>query len=564
MDTCTYRPHRSLRKLIVIIILGMMFLNKGISQVSNAPKPFSNTYLLKNCHVVPQPGKIMMNQNVLIRNGLIQEVGTNIKTPFDATIIDADSMYVYAGFIDGYSHTGIVKVEVKEPDKKENNNLNEYEAIGVTPHLHAKDKFVSTDKSVSNLRNIGVTISHVIPRGGMISGKSDIIALGDKHVETQILRSGVAQHFHLKTASGQFPSTIIGVISKFQEIYKNAALAGQYHLSYNLNPNGMPRPNYPQALTEFYPCTQGQMPIIVPASQTKDIHRMLDLQKKLNFKIILANVQQAWHMTDEITKSNAGLLLSLDLPEWKKDTTKNDTTKIVDIAHQKFNILKDSTLALHYQQAAMLEKAGVEFGFAFEGAKADKVLENIRTMVEQGLSQEAALKALTTYPSKLLDIDNRVGTVETGKMAHLVVFDKSMFEKTAQIKYVFVDGEPFKMEAQSKKKASEIKDNKYLGEWSYKIEMMGNQRGGKLNIKNEANTYVVEITSDDTPDKLVAKDVFVEGNKMEFSTTMHLGQEINLEYNLTLEKNSFKGSVTVGDFGSFPIKGQLVKGPDFN
>ncbi len=550
--------------LSLFIVFSSMSSFYTFSQVSNAPKPFSNTYLLKNCQVVPHPGRILLNQNILIKDGLIQDVGTNFKIPFDAKVIDADNMYVYSGFIDGYSHTGIAKVETKETDKKENINLNEYEAIGVTPHVYAKDKFVSSDKSVAALRNIGVTVAHVIPIGGMLSGKSDIITLGEKHAQTQVIKSGVAQHFHLKTASGQFPSTIIGVMSKFQEIYQNAANAGQYQQTYNQNPNAMPRPNFPNALAELYPCTQGLMPIIAPAAQTKDIHRMLDLQKKLNFKIILTHVQQSWHMIDEIKKSKAGLFLSLDLPEWKKDTTQNDKKKYIDISNQVFEAKKDSMLAMHYQQAGMLEKAGIEFGFSFEGAKPDKVLGQIRTMVDQGLSQEAALKALTTSPAKLLSIDKVVGTVEKGKLAHLVLLDKPMFDEKATIKYVFVDGDPFKMEGKTQKKATEIKDNKYLGEWSYSIEIMGSERGGKLDIKNESNTYVVEMTSDDSPDKLVAKDVSLEDNKMVFSTTMDMGQEVQLEFNLTFDKDSFTGTVNVGEFGSFPLKGQLVKGPDFN
>lgn len=533
-------------------------------QVSNEPKLFTKTYVLKNCHIVPQPGQIIFNQNILIKEGVIQEIGTNFRIPFDAVSVAADSLYVYAGFIDGYSHTGIPEPEKKEGEQKAKSEENEYSSIGVTPHLYAKEFFKPTEKSVTDLRSVGVLMSHVVPRGGMLSGKSDVIVLGQKHAEISTLKSGFAQHFQLIPAKGSFPSTIIGVMTKFQEIHTNAAWAGKHILAYEDNPYGMHRPNYHQALIELYPNTTGDLGYIIPATHTKDIHRVLDLQKKMNFKLILANVKQGWHMIPAIKSSQAGLFLSLDLPELKKP--KADSIKIVEKIIEKekkeYYLKKDSILIMFHQQGALFEKEGVEFGFSFHEVKTDKILSNIRSMVANGLSQETALKALTTYPAKILGVDKSVGTIEKGKLAYLALFDKPLFDEKANLRYIFVDGEPFKYDDKQKKSVPTTLQKRYKGIWSYIIEGAESQRIGKMEISFEDNNCKITIKRADSEEIIEAKEVNFEDNVLQFNTVIHEGELINYNFKLSFDRDSFTGNVVIANQGSYSMTGKLIKNPD--
>lgn len=543
----------------------VMFLSVNISaQVSNAPRPVSNTYLLKNCHVVPAPGRLLHNQNILIQQGVIKEVGTDFKVPFDAMTINADSLYVYAGFIDGYSHTGIAKPDKKDMPKKEKPDDHPFDAMGVTPHLTAQTFFKSADKTVSELRRAGVTVSHIAPRGGMLSGKTDVIILGQKHAESLTIRSSVAQHFQLVPASGTFPSTIIGVMAQFQDIYTNASLAGKYMDMYDKNPAGLVRPAYHNAYAELYPTTTGSMPYVIPANHTRDIYRILDLQQKMKFKLILADVKQGWHVIEQLKTSDHGLFLSLDLPDIKKEKKDSTNQSVLSAMRDEeaFYQKKDSVLLMYHRQASLFEKEGIEFGFSFHEVKPDKVGDHIRSMISHGLTHETALKALTTYPAKCLGIDKSVGTVEKGKLAHLVVFDKPFYDDKAQVKYVFVDGEMHTYEQKTQKKAESNEVNPYLGNWSYSIDIPGDTRRGTMDLYIKDNVVTVRMTGDDSSYSSESDDVVLDGNSMTFSIVVSIGQDIRLDYRLTFEKESFTGQVDVENFGTYAVSGTKFSKPD--
>lgn len=548
----------------VWICLTWMILSLPLgAQVSNAPKVLSTTYLLKNCFIVPSPGKLLKNQNILIKDGLIQEVGAEFRTPFDAIVVQADSLYVYAGFIDGYSHTGIARPDKKDNSKKETND-HPYHMMGITPHMSAQNFFRSDDKGVAENRRAGVTMAHVVPRGGMLSGKTDVILLGQKHAESMTVKAGFAQHFQLVPASGTFPSTFIGVLSQFQDVFQNAALAGKHTEMYKENPEGMVRPDYHNALIELFPTTTRDMPYIVPASHTRDIFRILDLQKKLKFKLILANVKQGWQVVDDLKDAGHGVLLSLELPEIKsgnRDSLVRDSSSWVN-DEQLFYTKKDSILLMYHRQAHLFEKAGIEFGFSFVDVKADKISDHIRSMIKHGLTPEGALKSLTTYPARLFGLEKLVGSVEKGKLAHLVVFNKPFHEDEAQLKYVFLDGDMYKYDQKEKKQKESYSVKKYLGSWSYSIDIPGDPRKGMMDIYNENNVYHVRMTGDDGSYAAVSKDMVLEGKLMSFSMVINMGQDIRLDYRLNMEKESFKGQVDIENIGTYSISGTKVSTPD--
>ena len=108
-------------KRFIFILSCLVYCFAGIltikAQNSDTPKPLSNTHYIKNCFLVKQPGVILSGQNIIVKDGFISDIGPNLKIPYDAQILLADSMYVYAGFIDAYSNTGITKTKKKDRHK---------------------------------------------------------------------------------------------------------------------------------------------------------------------------------------------------------------------------------------------------------------------------------------------------------------------------------------------------------------------------------------------------------------------------------------------------------------
>jgi hypothetical protein len=589
-----------LREKLAIFLLMVCSLPIAVSaQNSDEPAEVSRTFYLKNCTVVRQPGMQLTGQNVIIRNGLIEDIGPTLKVPFDAQVLNTDSMFVYAGFIDAYSNTGIPKPENKERPKVSDPDNPPMDVAGITPQMAAMDAFKPSDKSVVDMRAAGFTMSHIAPRGLMLPGRSSLMSLGEGEADRLTVKKTVGQTGQFAYTRGVYPSTVIAVISKFRELYKNAAIAGAHEEQYKINPAGLQRPNYSKELTALYPLTKKQEPMFFNAPKVKDLHRALALKDELGFNIVLAEVKQGWTLADRIAKSATGILLSLELPEAEKkaeskdkkeddkDKVKNAESEVKDEKpkedktedkpaekpevkspeQEAFDAKKEQAYKDYLSQAAEFEKKAIPFGFSYLDVKPGDIKKNIRKMMDHGLSEKAALAALTTYPASLLGVSNIAGTVEKGKIANLILTDKSYFDEKSAIKFIFVDGVKYEFAEKAKKKKSE--DSKedsgnLAGTWSYEVEVPGQSQEGKMKVRSEGGSYKILVANESDPGaEREATDVLVDGNSLSFSLNIDMNNiPLKLEFDLKLENKTFKGSVAVGQFGSFPVKGELIDGPN--
>jgi imidazolonepropionase-like amidohydrolase len=570
-----------LKTFTVFVCIAISMPAEIKAQNSDTPKPLSQTYYLKNCFVVKQPGVVLSGQNVVIKDAFITEVGQNLKIPFDAQVVQSDSMYVYAGFIDAYSNTGIVKPENKERSKVQNPGNPPNDIAGITPQNTATETFKSSEKSVADMRAAGFCISHVVPRGMMLPGQSGIFLLGEGANDKMVLKSPVAQNFQFEAGRGVYPSTSIAVIAKWRELYKNASIAGQHEEKFRLNPAGLSRPDYTKELVALYPVTNKKLPLYVVARQTKDVHKAISLKEEQGFDLVLTEVKQGWHYKDKIKKSNIPVLLSSELPEDDKKEVKKDdkgeekkdtvTTNIVKKEEKKdpnperdaFDLKRQESLKQYNAQAGVFEKEGIKFGFSYLNVKSGDIKKNLRKMIENGLSENAALSALTIHPAQILGISQLAGTVEKGKVANLVVTDKPYFDEKSTIKYVFVDGQKYDYTEKPKKadnKPSEA--GKLVGVWTYTVEIPGSTQRGKINIKKSGGEYKITVVDDSTPnDEDTASDININGNNITFYIMADMGQPVKVDFDLNFDTKSYKGSISVAQFGNFPIKGEFESDP---
>ena len=194
--------------------------------------------------------------------------------------------------------------------------------------------------------------------------------------------------------------------------------------------------------------------------------------------------------------------------------------------------------------------------------------KTMQTMIENGLDKNAALNALTIQPAKLLGIDHYCGTLEAGKMANLIVSNKPVFEKDAAIKYMIVEGNLYEYEIKEKKKPSGKENHAPAetleGMWSYTIEVPDQSREGTFEFFNINGGWEGTITSTEiTSGNAALKDIVVEGDKVSFSFDMDLGgQEVELEFDLTLKGDALDGSVSVGELGTYNITSTRTSKPN--
>lgn len=190
-------------------------------------------------------------------------------------------------------------------------------------------------------------------------------------------------------------------------------------------------------------------------------------------------------------------------------------------------------------------------------------------MMDNGLTSDQTLSALTTQPAKLLGIEKNCGTIDVGKMANVIVSNKPLFEKDAAIRYMIVEGNLYEYEVKEKKKNSGKESPSVLaviaGTWSYVIETPDQKREGTLDFTDHDGTITGKITSSDiTSGNNELESITLDGNTVSFIFDFDMGgQLVSLEFNLKLNGETFDGSVSVGEFGSFPLTGQRISKPKY-
>jgi len=502
---------------------------------------------------------------VIIRNGIIQNVGKNLTIPADAVVIKADSMYVYAGFIDGYSRVGVIKPK-EEPNRerpKDPGNPEPAQA-GITPQNDVRTSLNPAEKSVEDLRALGFTTAQVVPYGGMLPGSAAIIQLGGASSNDMVLSGNSSFYSELTPAQRVYPNTVIGVMSKYRELYRQAAQAKSYENMYASNRAGLERPVSDKILEAFYPVIDKRVPVLFKAERNLDINRITLLQKDLGFNVVLGDVKEGWDMVNKIKAANAKVFLSLDLPEAvkeeKRDEKKEESKKPVDAEKEALEKRKAEAIAQYTAQASVFQKTGITFGFSTASAKTKDIPANLRRMIAAGLTEDQALAALTTTPAQLLGIADRVGTVDNGKIANLVITDKSYFNEKSKVRYVFVDGVMYKYEVKEEKKTDAKNGNGKKadpnGKWSYTTETPQGNSTGVIKIKNDGGTYSGTITNSMSGQETELSSIVVEGNSMTFTFGFNAGgSTMNIDVSLTIDGNDFEGTMSVGNFGSFPMKG---------
>lgn len=543
----------------------MMLFIFGSLHVINAQDeelaPVTTTIAITNVNIVPSPGQLIQDGTVLMKDGIIVAVGKNIAVPPGARIVKADSMYVYSGFILGMSHVGI-KMPKKDdrPDVKIPGNPPR-DVAGITPERNITD-FLTDEKSINEYRELGFTVAQTAPEGGMLPGQASVILLKSSSAIEMMLKPETALFATFEGGRRVYPATAMGIMAKFRELYRQAEQAKKFSQMYSDEPSGMKRPYYDPSLVAFYPVLERKIPVAYKGTGLLDAQRALLLKNELGFDLVITELKEGWDIVDKVKNSNAKVLFSLDLPEWKdeekKDSVKQKTVKPEkkDKRDEALEKRKEEFAKKYFSQAALYHNAGVSFGFSSLDAKSKDIKENLFKMVENGLSEDAALAALTTNPASILGINRITGTIENGKMANLVISTKPYFNKEAKVKYVFVEGKLHEYDLKEKKKSDEKAIVKVVGNWSYTAETPNGPVSGNIKFNEVDGVLSGTISNDMSNEASELNDVLVSGNNLTFSFKTNVGgEEMKIDAVLTIDGDTFEGSLSAPQFGSIPIEG---------
>lgn len=585
---------RASRSLFVVSC-ALLFLLSTPALAQDEVPDVTRTFAIENARVVQAPGQVIERATIIVRDGLITAIGADVDIPFDAQRIAADSLTVYAGFIDGLSYAA-----VEEPDNDENGNIENpgnppNDRAGIQPQRRARDLLDPSDNDIESLREIGFTAAHVVPEGDMLPGSGSIIQLAGDDASTMVLNADASLYTEFEGAGRMYPSTPMAIIAKWRQLYREAERRKMLSERYAQNPQGMERPPSDPVHTAFFPVIDGDKPVFFYTEDVLEMHRALALQGELGFPMALSGLAEGFRAAAALQSVSGPLFLTLELPEddeWKPSepdtlaadaaaadtlTTEADTTKattppdpssyfVRDFRTRSYEDTDDETDNLkarkaivqreYFENAATLNDAGVEFSFASMEASPRDIRENLRTMIDNGLPEDVALAALTTRPAQMLGLDRQLGTVEEGKIANLVITNGSYFDEDSPIRFVFVDGHKFEVE-EAQPESAESGDSEGAaeptGEWGYTITTPQGDFSGTIEINGSPGDLDGTITTELSDEDTDLENLALDGNTLTFE--FDGGQTGRISATVTISGDEMEGTLNIPNFGSAPIEG---------
>jgi len=434
------------------IMLALLTILSVTPVSSRAQQSSLETYAITNARIVTVSGSPIERGTVVIRNGLIAAVGANVTAPADARIIDGAGLTIYPGLIDANTSLGIPQPspaptaspavggggggfgQVRLPTST-TVALNSSQPPGLQPEVLTEDYLRPGGEQIEAARNAGITTALTAPRQGIWLGQSALINLAGESAQQMIVRSPVALHVGFTPLrSGAYPTSLMGVFAVLRQMLLDAQRYRELQQAYERLPRGTRRPDQDRSLAALLPVLDGAMPVVMYADREREIARALDLAEEFKLKAIIAGGLESSKVADRLRERKVPVLLSLNFP-------RRTTAALPEADPEPIRVLRERAEAP--KAAARLVTARARFAFQSGGMTSIADFRaNLMRAIENGLSREDALRAVTIWPAEIFGVSDRLGTIETGKIANLTITRGDLFDRNRTIAHVFIDGRP--------------------------------------------------------------------------------------------------------------------------
>ena len=402
----------------------------GIPTTENAMLPPRGTFVIRNAHIVPVNAPDIENGTLVIRDGKIAAMGTNVTAPAGAQVIDARGLYVYPGMIDAGTAMGLVEIGQGASGTVDTTELNE-----LNPHAKAVVAVNPHSAHVAVTRVDGVTSVLSLPSGGLISGQAALLNLiGTTPDEMAVVPFAalVINYPRIATRGGDFggdqqPSNLSDVLTtndrqveQIRKILRDAEAYGRTIDAYAKD-KSLPRPDQNIVLEALVPYVRGERPVIFRADREAEIRGAIRFAEEMKLKPIILGGDDSWKIT--------GLLKEKNVP-------------VIVTGIQSLPIREDDAYDTLFEVAAKLQQAGVRY--CISTGNSGSAVRNLPLFAGMagafGLSKTDALKSVTLYPAQIMNVADRMGSLEVGKIANIVVTDGDLLEARTHVRRLFIDG----------------------------------------------------------------------------------------------------------------------------
>jgi len=486
-------------------------------------------FAFTNATIVVNANQTISNGTLLVKGQTIQSVGSGTTVPKGYVVIDLKGKFIYPSLIDPFTSYGLPeptrgaggggfggRQSIFVTTKKGSYNWNE----SIRPETEVRSIFTIDNKKAEELRKAGFGSVNVINRDGIARGTSAAVALSDERENNVMIKDQTAANysFNKGTSQNDYPTSLMGAIALLRQTYYDTQWYGKQKEEYNIS------------LENF--AKQQNMPQIFEADGWQNILRADKIGKEFGKQYIIKSSGDEYQRVDMVKATGASLIIPVNFVK------AYDVEDPAEARNITFSQMKGWEMAP--SNPGILEKAGVKFSLTAFGLESMKDFwTNIRTAIDNGLTEKQALLSLTEVPAGMIGIADKTGTLEKGKLANFLITSENIFKSTNVIYENWVQGKRFVVSKMNIKDLSGI----------YNLNVEGI---GALTLKVNGTTAMIERPGTDSTKTTAAltRDgdwVSISFNlKKNPAGDVRLSGYLNTESPVMLKGESVIGSGTTG------------------
>lgn len=426
------------RNIALSFTLGLALLGLAGAALTAEPVPDS-IYAIRGAKIYTLAGPPIENGTIIIRDGKIAAVGQNLRVPARAQVINARGLEVYPGLLDSISRLGLTEIGAVSATV-DTTELGQY-----NPQLVAATAVHPASEHIPVARANGITHALAAPGAGggffallfgggasVIPGQGSLIHLSGWTIEEMAIEKSVAMMLNwpgIQTRRFDF-ATLSFKERPFTEAKKEYEekvakledwLEAAQHYAQAVENGSTANFERDLKLAALARVVTGELPVMMLANDDRDIKNAVEFAEKHKLKMILAGGAEAWKVKDLLKEKNIPVILR---------------------PTQALPGAEDEPYDKPFTNPSELHAAGIKIAFAtFDSSDSRTLPYEAANAVPYGLPWEEALKAVTLYPAQILGVGDRLGTIEAGKIANLIVTDGDPLRIQTEVHYLFINGQ---------------------------------------------------------------------------------------------------------------------------
>jgi hypothetical protein len=502
-------------------------------------------FAIRSARVVPVSGPPMDDATIVVARGVIVAVAKDATIPADAWVIEGKGLTVYPGLLDALTDVGLPPPSPPPAAEGTPRRVGEAprgpeDRPNSSPWRSSADELSLSDKRIETWRSAGFTTVVSAPKTGFFPGQATVLDLAGERPGDLVVKSPVAIPVSIRPMSGfgsGFPDSLMGVLGYEHQVWLDTEWLTKAETAYEKNPKGIARPRYDRTSAALADALEDHALVLLSGNTALDIRRALELTDRWKVNAAIYGGQAGYEVASEIGAKKVAVLVDLKWPEKEKDSDPEDLGSLRTL---RFRDRAPST-------PAAFTKAGVKFAF-YSGAITNPkdILKAVKKSIDAGLAPDAALRALTISSAEIYGVSDRLGSIEKGKIANLVITDGDLFNEKTKIKYVFVDGRRFEIREVERPKDPPKGD--ITGKWrlSYTSPEGPEESTADLTMSSDG-TITGTLTSKRGTATIL--NGYLSTDKFNFIINIPIGPSFaDVTFNGTFDGTSLKGSISVQGF----------------